>query len=140
MLEPRSVAVVGASARPGSFGERLAIEALRSPSAPSVYLVHPSYTSVQGQPAVPSLSDVPGPVDLVLVGVPDQEAGEVPKAYVVLKGEATTDELIAYVAERVAPYKKIRLVDVIDQIPKSASGKILRRVLLEQERVRASGS
>ncbi len=59
-----------------------------------------------------------------MVGVPDQEAGEVPKAYVVLKGDATADELMAYVAERVAPYK-IRLVEVIDQIPKSASGKIL---------------
>jgi acyl-CoA synthetase (AMP-forming)/AMP-acid ligase II len=41
------------------------------------------------------------------------------------------------VAERVAPYKKIRFVEVIDQIPKSASGKILRRVLIEQERARA---
>jgi acyl-CoA synthetase (AMP-forming)/AMP-acid ligase II len=81
----------------------------------------------------------PSVADAAVVGVPDQEAGEVPKAYVVLKGEATTDELISYVAERVAPYKKIRLVEVIDQIPKSASGKILRRVLLLQERARAAG-
>jgi len=44
------------------------------------------------------------------------------------------------VAERAASYKKIRLVQVIDQIPKSASGKILRRVLVEQERARASGT
>jgi acyl-CoA synthetase (AMP-forming)/AMP-acid ligase II len=60
--------------------------------------------------------------------------------WLLLKGEAKADELIAYVAERLAQYKKIRFVEVIDQIPKSASGKILRRVLIEQERARASQS
>jgi acyl-coenzyme A synthetase/AMP-(fatty) acid ligase len=44
---------------------------------------------------------------------------------------------MAYVAERVAPYKKIRRVEVIDSIPKTASGKILRRLLVERERERA---
>ena len=53
--------------------------------------------------------------------------------WLLLKGEAKADELIAYVAERLAQYKKIRFVEVIDQIPKSASGKILRRVLIKQE-------
>ena len=42
------------------------------------------------------------------------------------------DELMAYVAERVAPYKRIREVEFVDEIPKLASGKILRRVLREQ--------
>ena len=71
MLEPRSIAVVGASGRPGSFGERLALEALRSPAAPQVHLVHPSYPEVLGRPCVPSLADLDAPVDLVLLGVPD---------------------------------------------------------------------
>jgi acyl-CoA synthetase (AMP-forming)/AMP-acid ligase II len=56
------------------------------------------------------------------------------------KGEAKADELIAYVAERLAQYKKIRFVEVIDQIPKSTSGKILRRVLIKPDRAGASQS
>ena len=46
---------------------------------------------------------------------------------------------MGYVAERVAPYKKLRDVEVIEQIPKSPSGKILRRVLIEREKARRSG-
>ena len=71
MLEARSIAVVGASERPGSFGLRLATEALRSPSAPTVHLVHPQRREVLGRPCLPSLAEVPDPVDLVLLGVPD---------------------------------------------------------------------
>jgi acetate---CoA ligase (ADP-forming) len=71
MLEPRSIAVVGASDRPGSFGRRMTGEALRSTGAERVHLVHPKYDSVRGLPCVPSLVDVPEPVDLVLLGVPD---------------------------------------------------------------------
>ncbi len=67
----------------------------------------------------------------------DEEAGEVPKAFVVLKpaGGApapTADALMSWVAERVAPHKRIRDVQFIDQIPKSATGKILRRLLMER--------
>jgi len=61
------------------------------------------------------------------------EAGEVPRAFVVLKTPATPKELMAFVAQRVAPYKKIRQLDFIDAIPKSASGKILRRVLRDRQ-------
>lgn len=71
MLEASSIAVVGASARPGSFGDRLAREALNSPCGPTVHFVHPKYSSVHGHPCVPTLGDVPDPVDLVLLGVPD---------------------------------------------------------------------
>ena len=52
----------------------------------------------------------------------------------VKKGETTAEAIMDFVEERVAPYKKVRFVEFIDQIPKSASGKILRRVLVEQER------
>ena len=57
-----------------------------------------------------------------------------PKAFVALSGEATAEEVMAFVAERVAPYKRLRACEIIDEIPKSPSGKILRRVLIEQER------
>src|SRR5512132_1380842 len=71
MLEARSIAVVGASARPGSFGERLAVEVIRSPAQPAVYLVNPRYSEVLGRPCVPSLAALEDPVDLVLLGTPD---------------------------------------------------------------------
>jgi acyl-CoA synthetase (AMP-forming)/AMP-acid ligase II len=74
--------------------------------------------------------------DAAVIPVPDEEAGEVPKAYVVAQG-IDGDEIMAYVAEHVAPYKKIRQVEFVDEIPKSASGKILRRVLIDKERAGA---
>src|SRR2546426_1982127 len=77
----------------------------------------------------------PAVSDAAVIPIPDEEAGEVPKAYVVLKGDVPLEALLAYVAERVAPYKKIRAIEVIDTIPKSPSGKILRRLLKERERV-----
>jgi acyl-CoA synthetase (NDP forming) len=72
LLAPRSVAVVGASARPGSFGERLAIEALRSPGVARVDLIHPDHAEVQGRRTTPSLADLDQAPDLVLMGVPDR--------------------------------------------------------------------
>jgi acyl-CoA synthetase (AMP-forming)/AMP-acid ligase II len=71
----------------------------------------------------------PAVADAAVVPDKDEEAGEVPHAFVVLKAAATAEELMAFVAQRVAPYKKIRRLDFIDAIPKSPSGKILRRVL-----------
>lgn len=72
----------------------------------------------------------PAVADAAVVPLPDEEAGQIPKAFVVLKGEATPEEIMSFVAERVAPYKRIRACAVIDAIPKSASGKILRRMLV----------
>jgi acyl-CoA synthetase (AMP-forming)/AMP-acid ligase II len=78
----------------------------------------------------------PAVADAAVVPLPDEECGQVPKAFVVLKSPATPDQIMGYVAERVAPHKKVRCLEVIDQIPKSASGKILRRVLVEREAAR----
>ncbi|WP_006245691.1 4-coumarate--CoA ligase family protein [Mycolicibacterium tusciae] len=69
--------------------------------------------------------------DAAVVGVVDAEGEEVPKAFVVKQSEADlgADEVMEFVAGQVAPYKKVRQVEFIDAIPKSASGKILRKDL-----------
>ncbi len=72
--------------------------------------------------------------DVAVIGVPDEEAGELPKAFVVAASdELDHEQLMAWVAEQVAPQKRIRLVEVVEEIPKSPSGKILRRVLKDRE-------
>jgi acyl-CoA synthetase (AMP-forming)/AMP-acid ligase II len=76
--------------------------------------------------------------DAAVVRVPDEEAGEVPKAFVVATAELSAQEVIDHVAERVAPYKRLRHVEFIDEIPRSLSGKILRRVLMERDRQAAT--
>jgi acyl-CoA synthetase (AMP-forming)/AMP-acid ligase II len=71
----------------------------------------------------------PAVADAAVVPLKDEEAGEIPRAFVVLKAPASADELMDYVAWRVASCKKVRRVDFIEAIPKSPSGKILRRLL-----------
>jgi 4-coumarate--CoA ligase len=73
----------------------------------------------------------PKVADVAVIGIADEEAGELPKAFVVPQAGAdlTAEELQSYVAEHVASYKKIRLVEFVEEIPKSPSGKILRRML-----------
>jgi acyl-CoA synthetase (AMP-forming)/AMP-acid ligase II len=80
----------------------------------------------------------PAVADATVIPSPDEAAGEVPKAFVVARAETSAEELMAFVAARVAPYKKVRRVEFIDAIPKSPSGKILRRLLVERERERAA--
>jgi len=73
--------------------------------------------------------------ECAVIGKPYPVAGEVPKAYVVLKEGATvtSDELIEYCKERIAPYKRIREVEFVSELPKSIAGKILRRALRDRE-------
>jgi acyl-CoA synthetase (NDP forming) len=71
MLEARSVALVGASPRPGSLGARMIEEVAKSPSRPRSYLVNPRYAEVGGIGCYPSLAELPEAVDLALLAVPD---------------------------------------------------------------------
>ena len=82
------------------------------------------------------LLEHPAVGDCAVVGKPDPVAGEIPKAYVSLRGgaKATEEELIKFVEERVAGYKKIREVEFVDMIPRSLAGKVLRREFIERER------
>jgi 4-coumarate--CoA ligase len=76
----------------------------------------------------------PQVADAAVIGIPDDEAGEIPAAFVVLKEgqDSTAADIESFVAENVAHYKQIRQLTFVDAIPKSASGKILRRVLRDQ--------
>jgi acyl-CoA synthetase (AMP-forming)/AMP-acid ligase II len=85
------------------------------------------------------LMEHPAVADVAVIPKPDNEGGEIPKAFVMKKPteEASEDEIMAWVAERVAPYKKVRELEFVEAIPKSLSGKILRRELVQQEREKA---
>lgn len=94
------------------------------------------YNALQVAPA--ELEDIiqshPAVFDVAVVGVPDPSAGEIPKAFVVRKERANleAEELMRYVAAHVAPHKKVRAVEFVQEIPKSPSGKILRRILRDR--------
>ncbi len=87
------------------------------------------------------LMEHPAVLDSAVIGVPDDEAGEVPKGFVVVRpGHSVTgEELIAFVNGKLAGYKKLHYVEFIDAIPKVPSGKILRRELKERERALRAG-
>ena len=72
--------------------------------------------------------------DAAVIGIADDEAGELPKAFITLSpgSELTAEGVQEFVAGQVATYKQVRLVEFIDVIPKSASGKILRRELRDR--------
>ncbi len=77
------------------------------------------------------LMEHPAVRDCAVAGIPDKDSGEIPKAFVVLHPgvQVEPEELMDFVAERVPPYKQIREVALIAEVPKNISGKILRRVL-----------
>ncbi len=82
----------------------------------------------------------PSIADAAVIPIPDDDAGEIPKAYVVPRSQISAEAVMEYIAERVSPYKKVRQVEFVDAIPKSPSGKILRRFLVERERQRAAAA
>jgi long-chain acyl-CoA synthetase len=87
------------------------------------------------------LLEHPAVADVAVIAKPSDEAGEIPKAFVVLRAgyeHQQADELMAWVNARLATYKHVRELEFIDAIPRNPSGKILRRVLKEQERQRMS--
>ncbi len=76
MLQARSVAIVGASAKADSFGARMLAEVGKSAARPSIYPVNPRYREIDGAACYASLAELPEPVDLVLLGVPDAAVEE----------------------------------------------------------------
>jgi acyl-CoA synthetase (AMP-forming)/AMP-acid ligase II len=82
-------------------------------------------------------------LESAVVGVPDEESGEVPKAFVVLVSDlnysVTDEELITFVNGKLTGYKKLHEVEFVESLPKIPSGKILRRELKELERARRAG-
>jgi acyl-CoA synthetase (AMP-forming)/AMP-acid ligase II len=75
----------------------------------------------------------PAVADAAVVRRTDALAGEIPKAFVVLRAPASEQELMGWVAQRVASYKRVRQVEFIDSIPRSPAGKILRRLLADRD-------
>ena len=82
----------------------------------------------------------PSIADAAVIPYPDDEAGEVPKGIIVLRQPAEAEEILQFVAERVAPHKRIRYIEFAEKIPKSPSGKILRRVLVDMEKVKLAST
>jgi long-chain acyl-CoA synthetase len=85
------------------------------------------------------LLEHPAVVDVAVIAKPDEEAGEVPKAFVVLRADyeqVSAAELMAWANGKLATFKNVREIEFVEVIPRNPSGKILRRVLKQQERQR----
>jgi long-chain acyl-CoA synthetase len=76
-------------------------------------------------------------LDVAVIGKPDEEAGEIPKAFVVLKeeykGKVSEKDIIEWMRERISGFKRVREVEFVSELPRTPAGKLLRRVLREKE-------
>jgi acyl-CoA synthetase (AMP-forming)/AMP-acid ligase II len=85
----------------------------------------------------------PAVAEAAVIGIPDSYRGESPKAFIILKpeykGKVTEKEIIEWSKENMAAYKRPRLVEFTEQLPKSAAGKILRRILKEEDEKKVKG-
>jgi long-chain acyl-CoA synthetase len=81
------------------------------------------------------LYQIEGIEEVLVIGVPDSYRGETVKAFVKLKAGHTisVDEIIQFAKENLAPYKAPKEVEILDDLPKSSVGKLLRRVLRDEE-------
>jgi len=86
------------------------------------------------------LAGHPQVADAAVVPRPDERTGEAPVAFVVARGPLEPGQLIAWVTARVAPHKRIRAVRLVREIPRTPSGKILRRLLVEADRAELAGA
>ena len=79
----------------------------------------------------------PATKEVVVVGVPDSYRGESPKAFISIKDEykdrITEEEILAFCKKEMAAYKVPREIEFLDEVPKTASGKVLRRLVREEE-------
>ena len=82
------------------------------------------------------LLEHPAVSDAAVIGKENLESGEIPKAFIVktTAHDTNEEELMAFVASKVATFKHVREIEFVESIPKNPSGKILRRILVEQER------
>lgn len=82
----------------------------------------------------------PAVLDCAVIPYPDEISGEIPMAWIVRQPEQqlNEDEIMDWIAKQVAPYKKVRKVAFVDAIPKSASGKILRKDLVQLSRAKSN--
>src|SRR5947207_1643860 len=87
------------------------------------------------------LLEHPAVMDSAVIGVPDDEAGELPKGFVVIRQghDVTPDDILTFANGKLAGYKKIHIIEFIDAIPKVPSGKILRRELKAREKALRAG-
>jgi acyl-CoA synthetase (AMP-forming)/AMP-acid ligase II len=117
----------GDIARVGSAGEFYIVDRLKELIKYKGYQVAPAELEAL-------LLTHPDIADAAVVGAPDEEGQEIPKAFVVRRegAQLEAEGVIAFVAEHVAPHKKIRAVAFIEAVPKSASGKILRKDLKDR--------